>query len=98
MAPSRNRKPTATIQKKESRQLGPDARAMAGAAAAECEVNVFTTIVGKVYLFSHECRDVSTQTCLGTGASNDACIQCHAQGRPLATPLAGKYYDWPVGY
>jgi predicted CXXCH cytochrome family protein len=31
-------------------------------------------------------------------AANDACIQCHSQGRPLATPLAGKYYDWPVGY
>jgi predicted CXXCH cytochrome family protein len=31
-------------------------------------------------------------------AANDACIQCHSQGRPLATPLAGKVYDWPVGY
>src|ERR1700761_4807148 len=31
-------------------------------------------------------------------AGNDTCIQCHSQGRPLANPIAGKYYDWPVGY
>jgi predicted CXXCH cytochrome family protein len=30
--------------------------------------------------------------------ANDACIQCHSQGRPLANPVEGKYYDWPVGY
>ena len=29
---------------------------------------------------------------------NDTCIQCHSQGRPLANPINGKYYDWPVGY
>jgi predicted CXXCH cytochrome family protein len=31
-------------------------------------------------------------------AANDVCVQCHSQGRPLQTPIAGKYYDWPVGY
>ena len=31
-------------------------------------------------------------------ASNDTCIQCHSQGRPLTTPIEGKAYDWPVGY
>lgn len=31
-------------------------------------------------------------------AANDTCIQCHSQGRPLTNPIAGKYYDWPVGY
>jgi predicted CXXCH cytochrome family protein len=31
-------------------------------------------------------------------ASNDSCIQCHSQGRPLKSPIEGKYYDWPVGY
>jgi predicted CXXCH cytochrome family protein len=31
-------------------------------------------------------------------AASDVCIQCHSQGRPLANPIAGKYYDWPVGY
>ena len=30
--------------------------------------------------------------------ANDACIQCHSQGRPLVNPVAGRYYDWPVGF
>jgi predicted CXXCH cytochrome family protein len=30
--------------------------------------------------------------------ANDACIQCHSQGRPLTDPIDGKHYDWPVGY
>ena len=29
---------------------------------------------------------------------NDVCIQCHSQGRPLANPIAGRYFDWPVGF
>lgn len=28
----------------------------------------------------------------------DVCIQCHSQGQPLANPIDGVYYDWPVGY
>ncbi len=35
---------------------------------------------------------------LGYVAASDVCIQCHSQGRPLANPIAGQYYDWPVGY
>jgi len=31
-------------------------------------------------------------------AATDTCIQCHSQGRPLESPIEGKYYDWPVGY
>ena len=31
-------------------------------------------------------------------ADTDTCIQCHSQGRPLTSPIEGKYYDWPVGY
>jgi predicted CXXCH cytochrome family protein len=30
--------------------------------------------------------------------ANDTCIQCHSQGRPLTSPIEGKYYDWAVGY
>jgi predicted CXXCH cytochrome family protein len=30
--------------------------------------------------------------------ANDTCIECHSQGRPLTSPIDGKYYDWPVGY
>ena len=31
-------------------------------------------------------------------SANDTCIQCHSQGRPLTSPIEGKYYDWPVGF
>jgi predicted CXXCH cytochrome family protein len=30
--------------------------------------------------------------------ANDVCIQCHSQGQPLENPIAGRYYDWPVGF
>ena len=30
--------------------------------------------------------------------ASDTCIQCHSQGRPVTSPIEGKYYDWPVGY
>jgi len=30
--------------------------------------------------------------------ANDTCIQCHSQGQPLANPMFGQYYDWPVGF
>jgi predicted CXXCH cytochrome family protein len=30
--------------------------------------------------------------------ANDVCIQCHSQGQPLTNPIAGKHYDWPVGF
>jgi predicted CXXCH cytochrome family protein len=30
--------------------------------------------------------------------ANNVCIQCHSQGRPLTSPVEGKYYDWPVGF
>lgn len=35
---------------------------------------------------------------LGYVQANDTCIQCHSQGQPLSNPIAGKYYDWPVGF
>jgi predicted CXXCH cytochrome family protein len=31
-------------------------------------------------------------------AANDTCIQCHSQGQPLKNPIAGQYFDWPVGF
>ena len=30
--------------------------------------------------------------------AGNTCEQCHSQGQPPSKPLAGKYYDWPVGY
>lgn len=35
---------------------------------------------------------------LDSVSANDTCIQCHSQGRPLKNPIAGRYYDWPVGF
>jgi len=35
---------------------------------------------------------------IGNVRANDTCISCHSQGQPLSNPIAGKYYDWPVGY
>jgi predicted CXXCH cytochrome family protein len=30
--------------------------------------------------------------------ASDTCIQCHSQGQPQTNPIAGQYYDWPVGF
>jgi predicted CXXCH cytochrome family protein len=35
---------------------------------------------------------------LDTARAVDVCTQCHSQGQPLSNPIAGQYYDWPVGY
>jgi predicted CXXCH cytochrome family protein len=35
---------------------------------------------------------------LDTIHGSDVCIQCHSQGQPITNPIAGRYYDWPVGY
>ena len=35
---------------------------------------------------------------LSSFRANDVCIQCHSQGKPLTNPIAGRYFDWPVGY
>lgn len=35
---------------------------------------------------------------LDTVRATNVCIQCHSQGQPLANPINGKYYDWPVGF
>jgi predicted CXXCH cytochrome family protein len=35
---------------------------------------------------------------LSSVRANDACIQCHSQGKPLTNPIAGKHFDWPVGF
>jgi len=35
---------------------------------------------------------------LDSRQATDVCIQCHSQGRPLANPIEGRYYDWPAGF
>ena len=42
--------------------------------------------------------NIVNPTRLDSLQANDICIQCHSQGRPLKNPIAGQYYDWPVGY
>jgi predicted CXXCH cytochrome family protein len=42
--------------------------------------------------------NISNPARMGYVDANDTCIQCHSQGRPLENPIAGKYYDWPVGF
>jgi predicted CXXCH cytochrome family protein len=42
--------------------------------------------------------DIIDPARLDDRANDDVCISCHSQGRPLANPIAGRYYDWPVGY
>jgi predicted CXXCH cytochrome family protein len=42
--------------------------------------------------------DIVNPARLDAVEANDTCIQCHSQGQPLANPIAGQYYDWPVGF
>ena len=42
--------------------------------------------------------NIVNPTRLDSLQANDICIQCHSQGRPPKNPIAGQYYDWPVGY
>ncbi len=42
--------------------------------------------------------DIVNPARLDFARANDVCIQCHSQGRPKSNPVAGKYYDWPIGY
>lgn len=35
---------------------------------------------------------------LDTVKAVDVCVQCHSQGKPLVNPMAGTYFDWPVGF
>lgn len=48
---------------------------------------------------SHATRDnILNPAKMDYVGANDICVQCHSQGRPLTSPIEGKYYDWPVGY
>lgn len=48
---------------------------------------------------AHPARDnIENPSRMDNIAATDTCIQCHSQGRPPTLPIAGHYYDWPVGY
>ena len=43
-------------------------------------------------------KNIVNSAKLDTVRANDTCLQCHSQGRPKGNPIAGQWYDWPVGY
>ena len=53
---------------------------------------------GSEHVKNPVCATIVNPARLNYVQANDACIQCHSQGRPLTNPIAGKYYDWPVGF
>jgi predicted CXXCH cytochrome family protein len=53
---------------------------------------------GSVHVAHAARKNIVNPETLDFVRANDVCIQCHSQGRPLASPIGGKYYDWPVGY
>jgi len=53
---------------------------------------------GSVHAINPTRGDILDPSHMDYVAANDACIQCHSQGQPLANPIESKYYDWPVGY
>jgi predicted CXXCH cytochrome family protein len=52
---------------------------------------------GSLHVARPSRANIVNPTRLGARGS-DVCIQCHSQGQPLANPIQGKYYDWPVGF
>jgi len=53
---------------------------------------------GSVHVAHPTRTNIVNPETLDSVRGNDTCIQCHSQGRPLTNPIAGKYYDWPVGF
>jgi predicted CXXCH cytochrome family protein len=53
---------------------------------------------GSTHLEEPQRRNIVNPARLDLVRGVDVCIQCHSQGRPLANPIDGLYYDWPVGY
>ncbi len=53
---------------------------------------------GSEHVVHPERGNILNPAAMDSVAANDTCIQCHSQGRPLTSPIEGKYYDWPVGF
>jgi predicted CXXCH cytochrome family protein len=43
-------------------------------------------------------NNIVNPAALDTERAGDTCVQCHSQGQPKANPIAGKFFDWPVGF
>ncbi len=53
---------------------------------------------GSIHVEHPTRKNIINSETLDYVSANDTCMQCHSQGRPLTDPIAGKHYDWPVGY
>jgi predicted CXXCH cytochrome family protein len=52
--------------------------------------------------WAHVARPARTNivnpTRLSSMQATHVCMQCHSEGQPLANPINGKYWGWPVGF
>ena len=53
---------------------------------------------GSAHIANPSKANIVNPATLDSVRGNDVCIQCHSQGQPLANPINGKYFDWPVGF
>jgi hypothetical protein len=60
--------------------------------------NIKTKAVTEWNVGCEKCHGAGSEHARKPSQANIVCIQCHSQGQPLANPIQGKYYDWPVGF
>jgi predicted CXXCH cytochrome family protein len=53
---------------------------------------------GSEHVASPTAQNIVNPGRLDAVRGTDVCMQCHTQGQPLTNPIAGRYYDWPVGF
>jgi predicted CXXCH cytochrome family protein len=53
---------------------------------------------GSAHATSPNLTNIVNPNRLDSVKANDVCISCHSQGKPLANPIEGKWFDWPVGF
>ncbi len=53
---------------------------------------------GRAHVLDPVAGNIVNPATLDAVRANDVCISCHSQGMPRDNPIAGRYYDWPVGY
>ncbi len=53
---------------------------------------------GSAHVAKPSQTNITNPARLSAFGATDVCIQCHSEGKPLSNPIAGKVYDWPVGF
>jgi len=53
---------------------------------------------GRAHLIDPTANTIVNPARLDHVRATDVCIQCHSQGVPYENPVAGRYFDWPVGF